>query len=1023
MTPFETAYRQLNPEQKKAVDAIEGPVMVLAGPGTGKTQILSARIAAILQRTDTQPHNILALTFTNAGAKTLQQRVVSLIGSPGYAVKTATFHSFCSEVIAEHGEYFPVARASRDPVSEVDTFSILEDIFRENEFLHLKNPKSPTLYFKDILDLISDYKREGHTPLSLQKLAREELDALESEKLSASKRRLQQRQIEKNLDVAQVYAEYQRHLRERHLFDFEDVILWVRDALREHEELRLEYQEKYQYFLIDEFQDTNEAQLQVVRELASYWQENANIFVVGDPNQSIYRFQGASLANTLSFLDHYPQAEVISLTTGYRCGNQIYQAAAEVISHNELEFQDARLESLHRPLRNVDDAAGRLVVHHAPAPLAETLWITRELQRLHVEGVPYAEMAVLYRKHGNVMLLEEVLQREGVPFHKSTAGDLLDNHRIQQILALLRFLIQVKSKKELAEFVAILQLPWLELPAEDALQLLREGSSSREHDRDIWNFWMDDAALASRNWRALDRLGAIRELFLSLQQQETQLPFPTYVETVLRETGFYRFYTGKQPFLVEDLSAVANFLRLTQTWYRRDTTKGVRDFLREIELMREHNITVAQEGLELQQDAVELSTVHGAKGKEWQYVFLLHAHDTVWGNVRSPNKLSPLAGTVPYADLSKAERNEDERRLFYVAITRAKIQVAISTSEQEIEQERAKELLPTQFLAEIQQPLEESPAIPPAELQETLRHWLQERETEQPVLRLDRDWLSQIVSDFRLSFSALQELQNCPVAFLYKRLLRLPELPQPALAVGTAVHAGMESIYRQLNQSGEVPPVETILTRIEDVLERFAFPEAQKLALQAHAKRIVAEYYSANASEFRPSAFVEHAFGNNPPLVFEGLPLTGKVDRMDFIDPLAKTVCVVDYKTGTDRSRNYILGATASSDGMMFQQLVFYKLLADLDPAFSASVVQGKFVFLEKTKGGKYREEQFSITDEQVEQLKETLRTVKKNLHDLKFLEEKPCGHCEVCSLLGFSKSAGEEQAEALLHFSDELWQ
>lgn len=1021
MTPFEQAYQRLNPQQKLAVDTIEGPVMVLAGPGTGKTQILSARIAAILQKTDVQPQNILALTFTNAGAKNLQQRVVSLLGTPGYAVKTATFHSFCAEVIEEHGEYFPVARVSRDPVSDVDKFGILEEIFRENSFPNLKNPKNPNLYLRDILGLMSDYKREGHTALTLQQLAQEELSALEEEEIAPGKKRGLQKQIEKNRELAQVYAEYQRHLRDRHLFDFDDIILWVRDALREHEDLRLEYQEKYQYFLIDEFQDTNEAQLQVVRELASYWGEQANIFVVGDPNQSIYRFQGASLANTFSFLVHYPDAAVISLETGYRCGDRIYQAAAELISHNDLTIEDPRLQSLHKPLQNFENEPGTLVLQHSSSPLAETLWVAREIQKLHDQGVAYADIAVLYHKHANAVLLQEVLQREAVPFKKTLSSNLLDNHVIQQIFSLLRFLVQLKKKQELGEMVALLQLPWLQLEAADTLQLLREGSTSKQHSRNPWLFWQDNTALASLSWKNLPTLLQTRNLLLDLQQQETQGAFPVYVETVLRETGFYRFYTQKRPLLVEDLSAVASFLRLLQTWYRRDTSRGVREFLQEIDRMQEHNLTLSQESLDLQEDAVELSTAHNAKGKEWEYVFLIHAHDTVWGNVKSPNKLSPLAGTIPYADLSKAERNEDERRLFYVAMTRAKKQLAVSLSERDTEQDRVKELQATQFLSEIEQPFSPAEGISAKELQSTLRGWLEERNYEHPALQLDKTWLKQLVSDFSLSFSALQELENCPIAFLYKRLLRFPELPQPALALGTAVHAGMEYLYRELNQNQQPPPREALLSRVEDVLARFSFPDDQLLALQAKAKSIVAEYYNEFGPVLKPSLLVERYFGSSPPLEFEGLPLIGKVDRFDFIDSTANWVRVVDYKTGSDKSRNHILGKIASSDGMMFQQLVFYKLLAELDPSFTYTVTEGEFVFLEKTKSGKYRSERFEITSADMEALKEKLREVKVKLENLSFLDAKPCGHCEVCKLLGFQESHLEKYSGLLNEQTAEL--
>ena len=1005
MNAFETAYQRLNPQQKQAVDTLEGPVMVLAGPGTGKTQIMSLRIANILRSLDAQPQNILALTFTNAAAKNLQTRLTQLIGAAAYGVKCTTFHSFCATVIEEHGEFFPVLPSVQEPVSTLEQIGIMERIFDENEFVHLKNPKYPYFYVRDALQSLLNYKREGHSSLTIRQLAEEELMALEQSDLPAYKRRQQELQVQKNIDLAQIYSEYQRLMAQRHWFDFEDLILWVRDALRENEDLRLIYQEKYQYFLIDEYQDTNEGQLQVVRELASFWGEQANIFVVGDPNQSIYRFQGASLANTLSFLDHYPQATVISLVTGYRCGNEIYQAAAELIGNNPLEITDERLASLSEALTHWENKSATITLHQAATPLAETLWIAQRLWERHEEGIPYSEMAILYRKHKNADLLKEVLQSRQIPFQVNEQTDVFASRTVQQILSLLQFLVAIRSQQESSLTLAVLQLPWLGIDAQDALTLVREASHNATYRQQPWSLLQDDAAFQKLAWRSPDKLRALRQLLIDLQDKELNEPLAFFVEEVLRETSFYA-WSESQKLGASELVAVASFLRHLQNWAKRDQHRHLEKLLTDIQRMKEHGLVLQQEPLTTVSDAVTLATAHQAKGQEWTDVYILQAQDKTWGNLRSVDRLKPLSGMIPYADLEKAQLNEDERRLFYVALTRAKDAVTFTMSERETDGDRTTPLQPTQFIAELPNTkLAITEPIDPETVIEQLRQQFSQRQTKQLTQDVDHAWLESLVSQFAFSYTALQEFLNCPVSFFYRRLIRVPERPAPALAIGTAVHASLEHLYVQLNKEGEVVDLPNLHQVIHRQMRQFDFAPAQLDVLEAEAKSILTNFYNAQEDNWKPSVLVERFFGREPQVVFEDLPLVGKVDRIDLIDPLGKQVRVIDYKTGQVHSRNDILGKTASSDGAMIRQLVFYRLLADLDPTFQYQVKEGEFVFVEPSKGGKFVTEQFEISDEQVEELKGILRQVKEEFISLSFLEKEPCGHCDACRSLGLQPS------------------
>lgn len=1018
MATYKESLARLNPEQRLAVETTEGPVFVLAGPGTGKTQILSTRIAHILATTDVQPHNILALTFTHAAAQNMQQRLVDMIGADGYGVKFTTFHSFCTEVIETHQELFPLSPRRQEPIAEVDKLAIIEQILQDNDFEHIKSAKNPLMYVKSCLSLISNYKREGHSPLSVQKLAQDERAFLEESggELTKTELRARTKIADKNLELAQVYAEYEHLLRERHTFDYDDMILWVRDAFRDDAELLAEYQETYQYFLVDEWQDTNESQLQLLESLASHWGEQANVFAVGDPNQSIYRFQGASFANTFRFLKMYPQAKVIALRTGYRGRQHIYSAAAELIAHNvdESVEQAELMKTLSEPLQSAHtDGDGEVWFHEAPNTLAECFWVARAIAARHAEGVPLSEIAVLVRKHSHTALLESVLARANIRTQVTKGENILQFPLIQKILVLLRFLSAVRTGSETELFVPLLQQPWWELNPTDVLKLIRAGSMSREHNRSVWEFWSDESAVERLPLAQPQKLHALREKLIRWQHQEAQLPLPEFVELVLRESGIYaQSWHGEVA--LTDINAVVSFLREVQNWYRQHVSTNLAEFLQRLDRMDAHDLGIPADNLNVKTEAVPIVTAHHAKGQEWDTVFVLHAQDGWWGNLRSSQKIQPLPGTIPYADSSKDEKNADERRLFYVALSRAKQRVIISWSQSEAIGDKLRELQPSQFVVE----LRETPhSVQPALEAEIIQHTLQKYVETDPFTTVwnsfDKEWLASLVDSFALSVSALNEYLACPVSFVYKRLIRIPSLPTRPLVLGTAVHAAMERLYRDLNKDGKLPTAENLFSVIDSVVYNMPLSQVEVDEISAKAKTLVSEYYDSHQAEFHPSLSVEKNIGVTPPVAFEGLHLVGKIDRVDWVDEAAQTVRVVDYKTGRPKSHNEILGKTQNSDGSLYRQLLFYKLLGDLDDSFTHTIREGEFIFMEKNASGRYKTERFTLLDEDLKELQDLLRTVHQELQSLSFLEKEPCGTCETCQLLGLQRDAFHQHAQA----------
>jgi DNA helicase II / ATP-dependent DNA helicase PcrA len=468
---FNELYTQLNAEQRAAVDTIEGTVMVLAGPGTGKTQLLAMRIAAILQRTQMDPWNILCLTFTESGVAAMRERLLSIMGEAAYYVRIHTFHSFCNDIIQEHQELFSVGGEWR-PLSDIERVELFESLVDKLPGTSpLKVFGQPYLYLRDISGHVQSLKQEHISPAKLRSVlthiqqfvaaveepaeqffglkpkertearcaditthllaaakAAELPDSVQGvlqaawqdfegahaaaeDKRGAGKARTAYKnQLKRWLAkmaratrtseaLATVYEQYEQHLVKEGRYDYEDMINQVIEAFGEHDDLLAQYQEQFQYILVDEYQDTNGAQNEVVRLLGSF-DDAPNIFVVGDDKQSIYRFQGASLANMLDFYERYrDHVAVISLRDNYRSQPVILAAADGVITHNE--------ESLPKYIPGVTMAltaqAGRLpepiLINEAPSADVEDYQVAKRIEEMLAAGVAPREIAIIVRYH------------------------------------------------------------------------------------------------------------------------------------------------------------------------------------------------------------------------------------------------------------------------------------------------------------------------------------------------------------------------------------------------------------------------------------------------------------------------------------------------------------------------------------------------------------------------------------------------------------------------------------------------
>jgi len=1011
---FDAIFNQLNPAQQQAVKTIDGPVMVIAGPGTGKTQVLAARIANILLKTDTNPSSILALTFTESAAKNMRQRLVSMIGKTGYYVQIHTFHSFCTDVINSHPEFFPLDRDSQ-PLSELERFDLFQKVIDDVDLKSLKPLNTPYFYLKDIVKSISNLKREGVAVAEFVEIVEAEKSLFEQEQESLKKTEMARREklIAKNTELAAVYREYQRRLRESLRFDFDDMIAFVVEAFETQEELLLEYQERLLYFLVDEYQDTNSAQNKVVDLLATFWGESANIFVVGDPNQAIYRFQGASLENVLSFTQRYPQSEVITLTVGYRSPQSIYDAASLLIRENnlpELKLRNrSRGISLDEPLQSVKSIKSQLKLFKAPSQTLESVYVAQSVKKLIEEGVDPTQIAILYRNNSDSVDMSLTLEKWQIRYEIDGGHNVLDEPHICQLLNVFKVILAVKNSSEDGLLFEVMQYPWFELDSLLVMKAARAASKAKVSLIDLihrgYDFFIEHHIQDSVT--PID-FAQLEEFVTQIEQwaiRDATLVFPAWFELVINASG-YLPWIMKQPNKIELLNAVNSLFREVKALNSSNKNFQLSSFLEVITTMESHHLGITMEDLNVTQDAVRLSTVHKAKGQEWEHVFLTKCIDGKWGN-GSKRELIPLpAGILKNTDLSQKERNEDDRRLFYVAMTRAKTALYLSYPDTIITENRSKSVVGSIFLEEIKGALVEntsSAAIAViANADEHLAKLLTPTVARQNILA-EQEFFQHLVKDFRLSVTALNTYLKSPRQFILESLLKVPTAKPVQLSFGTAVHRALETWYSSLLKTGEQPTLQTVLSQFEEALTHEPLSTIELEKRLAYGKDILTRYYQEHEHDHVQPLFIERFFGFGwSRTVLDDIVLTGRIDRIDWIDKAAKQVCVVDYKTGKPRTAGEIEGKTVSADlspreqtlpdglkGAYKRQLLFYKLLTELDKSFLPTVTEGVFEFVEPDKQtGKMISRRFSLVDEEVEQLKDLIRTVMGEIRSLAFLSE-----------------------------------
>lgn len=970
---FTEAMDKLNAVQKEAVDAIEGPVMVIAGPGTGKTQILALRIANILDKTDTKPENILALTFTDAGSHAMKERLRRYIGETAYKVAVHTFHSFAGQLIAKYPDAYPSIIGGR-AATDIERFSIIEDIVNDGNLKELRPGGDPLYYVKKIPGAISDLKKEYVTPnelaLRLQELETRLLAIPKLHEKGAHKGKVrsdyakEEKRQRKLLELNYIYRQYQQVLNDRHLYDFEDMIMETVAALKGNEEMLRDLQETYQYILADEHQDVNESQNQIL-ELLAHFHDKPNIFVVGDEKQSIYRFQGASLDNFLYFEDKFPGTEVVQLVDNYRSTQAILN-----IAHSLIKSDDPELAKLRIPLKAATEAAGRQESRRFSHEAVEDDWLVGEVKKLLATGVPPEEIAIIVRYNRDVEHLASRLRGAGLETRASAESDILDHPMTRAAEDLM--LASLELGNETALFSVLTHSCWGIDSGDLALVL-----AARSYKEPLRHLIYDEEKLRElglTNPEGIKRVGEVLDEARAMGSTKA----PHFVlQYLLKESGLLSSITKDDP--AEGVRVLRRLYDDIESMVRESQATTIAAVVTQLKYRRTHNLSLTAPYIDVDQTAIQVMTAHKSKGLEFHTVFLPRATDNAFGKA---DKRDYFKLPLGHHQIFEDEGEEDDRRLLYVAMTRAKVNLLISSAENTTS---GKICEPTRFLFQMES--EELKVIDTKDAEEIFRP---ETILEQTRLsfRLKPMDIKHLFLARGLSVTHLNNYLEDPRKYYLENLLRQPQPQSLSAMKGNAVHEVLDRAVAGFVQSGKWLTISEANKQLREALERMPIGTNDLARLHENALQILNSYLprldSMVAKSSRPEMSLRVVLKTNDEELPE-IPLTGKIDRLDFSED-GKVIRVIDYKTGKPKSRNDVEGNTKSSNGNYKRQLVFYALLLEL---YGMEVRSPEFIlsFVEpKERSSETVEHSFAVTEEEVENLKkEIIRVAKEIISGEKF--------------------------------------
>lgn len=1083
MSAFKTRYEKLNKEQKEAVDNIDGPMLVVAGPGSGKTELLSLRVANILRKTDVFPSNILCLAFTEAAAVNMRKRLAGIIGQDAYKVAIHTFHSFGSEIINQNPEYF-YQGAIYNPADDLAQVEIIEEILKSlkhNSLLKSYNPEQGYTYMKDILEKINNLK-EALSPdefleitlenksffensrdlineyfsqtISKKKLSEfekilAELEAVDFEKRKRdikfknikeaiisslaeainksiseektkylsqwktdftmndkSKKRILKdyNQIEKQIELAKIYQEYQKGLKKKGYYDFSDMLGDTVRALEKNPELKYNIAEKHLYILVDEFQDTNNIQNRLLDNIIDLEINNAtpNILAVGDDDQAIYKFQGANVGNIINFIQKYKDLKLVVLKKNYRSAQEILDLARKTILTGSERLEN-KVSSITKNLisanRDVDNA--KIINQEFETSFHEMIWIAKEIKRkIEKKECPPEDIAVIAPKHKILQEAATIFDFFGIPISYEKKKNILEDKQIKEIITIFKFINTLNNagEKEADEFLPeILSFSFLEIDSVEIWRISVQAYNERKRWLEIMMEHKDE------------KIRNIAEFLIALGNKANDLTAEEIIDIITGagklekckfQSPYKEYYFSKEKFdsqrsvYLEYLASLHSFINSIRQ-YKGHETLSVADVVDFVNLHQTHHISLnAANEFNYEKKSVNLITAHGAKGLEFDTVFIINCLEDSW--MRNNNGRLNFPININLAP--QKDNADDKLRLFYVALTRAKRNLYITNYKYDISGKEKVKLRFLNFTNEKEDIERENKSA--EEIKKSQADLAKEENMESlmemklrisgHIISADKEnLLRKILENYKLSATHLNSFLSVekggPQKFLEKQLLKFPQAQTKNNAYGSAVHSALNIFYAEFKQKKKLPPLDLFLNIFENSLLRQRLNKNDFKEMLEKGRDELSFYYNNKKSEFNIADRCEMDFKSQG-VNISGADITGKLDRIH-IDEKNKIIEVYDYKTGKP-FENWDIGDPYKKIRAWEykNQLVFYKLLVENSRDFGGkySVNSGVIEFI-KPEGNNLVNLQLAIQSEDAARLSRLIQVIYKKIQNLDF--------------------------------------
>ena len=1058
----------LNSAQKEAVEYLEGPLLVLAGPGTGKTHLLSSKVEYILKNTDASPESILCLTFTDSGAENMRDRLFSMIGSAASKIHIHTYHAFGATILAEYKNYATEfdrnLDAAIDNVTQhkiiksiqgsLDTFDILKSANTSDIISTISSAKSARLTGKDletiakdniktskeinpklndclknvkrgmkfdvgitevygpIMDILAKHigtkpiagninkevndllyelnsiieeekakEKPSISPLTSWKNKRFELDENGNYRL---KNRIANKKL---LSLSFIMQQYEAYLEKEGLYDFADMIEQAIKILKTDKGFKLTLEERYQYILLDEFQDTNAAQAELIYNLTDY--ESPVVMAVGDDDQAIFAFQGANASNLLEFQQHY-NAKVVTLLENYRSQSEILETSYRIREQIVESFAKAR--GIIKKLIPKKEGTAQISRHEFLESSAEYHYIAEEIHKLIQSGVKQSEIAVITPKHKYVMpLLPYLKSYPEINIAYEKRDNLFEDEKIHQILTLSRFVYELsEGRNPAALLLEILSFPFFEVEPSLVVSTI-----SRIQRKPALDYLQE-----SEN----EKLKSIGVFLAKLTTLAPSTPLELFLDDM---TGTAEYMEGKKsPFLnfyaensdsystfelYENLSVLREAI-IKHTTNKSPKLKDLIEFVDDYESAEEPLINTSP--YQDSANSVQIVTAHKSKGLEFEHVFIIAVDDRSWGNAKGNNNLLSLPQNL--ISIRHTGITEDERlRLFFVALTRAKSSLILTNSRKDFSGKTPARL---EYLAEYEDKEDIISPYLPVDSRKVEKHYNNLPE-DQLLGDLKTSWVANYAHlDGNLKEILLKRLENYqltatdltsfidisyggPQSFYKNRILRAPdESYSQSLTFGNLVHATFEKVTNEKLSDEEA------LAFYESELKDAAIPEEDVEELRERGLTSLKASLRKFGKLLRDDNARAEVNLYHDHLNLAGVPLTGKIDHIH-IDKENKTIEVYDFKTSGFKDNKWGFHPTLFKYSL---QLGFYKLLLNLSPEFrNYKVEKAHILFVVPDDEAAVHDKVYEYNDKDEEQLKNLIAATYAHIKTLDFINDK----------------------------------